>query len=338
MKALVYTAPEELEYRDEPDAEARAGEVLVRVEAAGICGSDMHAYLGHDERRPAPLILGHEASGIVASGSEAGRRVTINPLVTCGKCAHCTAGRNNLCPSRQIISMPPRPGAFGQLVSMPEENLVTVPDGFDLERASLAEPLACGWHAVRMALAASQVAAGRARCVVIGGGAIGLAAALALSAHGSAEKGVANITILETNGLRHPALQRAGAHRVIDPADAGAPNDGTADIVIDAVGFAATRELASRLVRPGGVIVHIGLGDSAGGLDIRRMTLQEVTFIGTYTYTPQDFRETAAAMFDGRLGSLDWYEARPLEEGPRAFADIRQGKAEMPKIILKPYH
>jgi L-gulonate 5-dehydrogenase len=85
------------------------------------------------------------------------------------------------------------------------------------------------------------------------------------------------------------------------------------------------------------VIVHIGLGGgSDGGLDIRRMTLQEITFIGTYTYTAQDFRDTCAAMFDGRLGPLDWTETRPLSEGASAFDDIRNGRIAAPKIILKP--
>ena len=86
MKALVYTAPRNLAYREEPEPVVPLGECLVRVEAVGICGSDMHAYLGHDERRPAPLILGHEAAGVVVEGPGVGRRVTVNPLATCGEC------------------------------------------------------------------------------------------------------------------------------------------------------------------------------------------------------------------------------------------------------------
>jgi threonine dehydrogenase-like Zn-dependent dehydrogenase len=107
-------------------------------------------------------------------------------------------------------------------------------------------------------------------------------------------------------------------------------------MVVDAVGYAATRAAASALASPGGVILHIGLGEDSGGLDIRRMTLQEITFIGTYTYTMQDFRDCASAMFSGQLGKLDWYETRPLSEGNRAFNDIRAGQVAAPKIILKP--
>jgi L-iditol 2-dehydrogenase len=167
-----------------------------------------------------------------------------------------------------------------------------------------------------------------ARCLVIGGGAIGLGAALVLAAQGAPE-----IWLAETNPARRSIVARAGDFRVFDSAEAGPEG---VDLVIDGVGFSATRAAASAAVRPGGVIVHIGLGSSEGGLDIRRMTLQEITFIGTYTYSQQDFRDTANAIFDGRLGALDWPEIRPLSEGARAFADINAGRAAAPKIILKP--
>ena len=331
MKALVYTGPHQSELRDEPEPLAAAGEVLVRVEACGICGSDMHAWHGHDERRPAPLILGHEAAGVVDGGPMAGRRVTINPLVTCGTCPACQSGRNNLCASRQIISMPPRPGAFATHVAIPEINCVTVPHDFPLEKAALAEPLACGWHAVRLARAIDEQAFVDGPCVILGGGAIGLGAALSARAQGARQ-----ITILETNPLRHPALAAAGPFHIANPLAENPVVDGSAAVVIDAVGFAATRSAASRLVRPGGVIVHIGLGGGEAGLDIRRMTLQEITFIGTYTYTPDDFRATAQAMFDGRMGTLDWASIRAIEEGPEAFLAIHEGREAAPKVILKP--
>jgi threonine dehydrogenase-like Zn-dependent dehydrogenase len=331
MKALVYTSPKALEYREEPEPVLPGGECLVRVEAVGICGSDMHAYLGHDERRPAPLILGHEAAGVVVEGPLQGKRMTVNPLATCGKCRACLAGRNNLCPNRQILSMAPRQGAFAELIAIPAENLVEMPDNISFEKACLAEPLACGWHGVRLGAAALDVGLADARCLVIGGGAIGLGAALALKAQGARD-----VTISEANPRRVPALRSAGDFAIEAPVDLKAQAAGGYDLVIDGVGFAATRASASRAARPGGVIVHIGLGDADGGLDIRRMTLQEITFIGAYTYTPQDFRDTAAAIFDGRLGQLDWPEFRGLEKGAQAFAEILDGRAAAPKIILKP--
>lgn len=331
MKALVYTDLKTLTYCDMPDPASQDGEVLVRVSIAGICGSDMHAFLGHDERRPAPLILGHEAAGVIAEGEHAGQRVTINPLVTCGKCRYCKSGRTNLCPQREIISMQPRQGAFAQLVSVPPENLVFVPDHIPLEKAVLAEPLACGWHAVRLAQEALDTPLKQARCVVIGGGAIGVGAALSLAAFGAD-----NITLLEPNVLRHEKLAQMDSFSVCDPSGTDAPEPVDADIIVDAVGLAATRATACSLVRPGGIIVHIGLGDNQSGLDVRRMTLQEICFIGTYTYTTQDFADTANAIFNQKLGELNWTEQRPLSKGHEAFVDLLSGKVAAPKILLTP--
>jgi threonine dehydrogenase-like Zn-dependent dehydrogenase len=324
MKALVYTGAETLTYRDAPDPTSGVGEALIRVESVGICGSDMHAFLGHDDRRPAPLILGHEAAGTVIGGPQDGLRVTINPLVTCGACPACRSGRENLCPTKQIISMPPREGAFAEFLVIPESNLVTIPEAVPFDKAALAEPLAVSWHAARLGLKALSPSEDR-RALVIGGGAIGLAAALALKAMGLDE-----ILIVEPNGVRRTYLSDKCGVQAVEAAEGRFP------LVVDAVGYAATRAAASASAEPGGVIVHIGLGQAEGGLDIRRMTLQEITFIGTYTYTNDDFRETARAIFDGRLGALDWVETRPLSEGGRAFADIRAGKAASPKVILDP--
>ena len=178
-----------------------AGEVLVHVEAVGICGSDMHAYHGRDERRPAPLVLGHEAAGRIVSGPRAGRRVTVDPLVTCGKCGLCLDGRSHLCRSRQIISMPPRAGAFAEFVRIPETNVVELPDGLPVQQAALAEPMAVGWHAVRNATSALSRPLAAARCVVLGGGAVGLACALALRHFGAKE-----ILVAEPNELRRKAM------------------------------------------------------------------------------------------------------------------------------------
>jgi len=323
MKALVYTGPERLELQDRDDPEPMTGQTLVRVESAGICGSDMHAFLGHDARRPAPLILGHEVAGIAVDSLQ---RVTINPLVGCGICPACVSGRDNLCPTRKIISMPPREGGFADYVAIRAQNLVEVPDHVSADQAALAEPLACGWHAVRLARAVCPEAA---TALVLGGGAIGLGAALCLRA-----QGVGEVLVVEPNLLRRRYLDQNCGQRVADPADLS--DSHLFDIVVDAVGLESTRAQASAQIRPGGVIAHIGLGSPQGGLDIRRMTLQEITFIGTYTYTAQDFRDTAQAMFDGRLGALDWTEVRPLSAGQAAFNDMRAGRVASPKIILKP--
>lgn len=329
MKALVYLGEKHLDYREVAEPEPSDGDVVVAIDSVGICGSDMHAFLGHDERRPAPLILGHEAAGTVIAGDIAGKRVTVNPLVSCGRCGYCTSGRENLCPERQIISMPPREGAFAGMVAIPKHNVVEVPDRIASDIAALAEPIACGWHATRLAKGALSVSLEEATVLVIGGGAIGVGAALSLKAAGARA-----ISLSEPNDLRRTYLAGSGDFEVLGPDDIG--NAAQFDLVIDAVGIAATRSQAVARVRPGGVIMHIGLGGAQGDFDFRRATLQEITFIGTYTYAVEDFRQTAQAIFDGRLGKLDWIETRPLSEGQAAFEDILAGRNAAPKIILKP--
>ncbi|MEW7008786.1 alcohol dehydrogenase catalytic domain-containing protein [Lentilitoribacter sp. EG35] len=329
MKALVYTSEKTLEYRETPNPETVDNDVLIKVESVGLCGSDMHAFLGHDERRPAPLILGHEAAGTIVSGPDSGKRVTVNPLVTCGTCDNCKNGRGNICANRQIISMPPREGAFAEYISMPMQNLVEIPDNVSFDQAALCEPIACGWHAVRLAERVLTSSHENTSALAIGGGAIGLGAALSLKANGYQD-----VVIVEANEKRRNFITEKTDFKVVAPA--GLTEDQCFDLIIDGVGIKPTREMACRVAKPGGVIAHIGLGDSQDGLDIRRMTLQEISFIGCYTYTHEHFCETAEAIFNGGLGSLDWVEFRNLSDGQSAFEDILAGNVCAPKIVLKP--
>jgi 2-desacetyl-2-hydroxyethyl bacteriochlorophyllide A dehydrogenase len=329
MKALVYTAPNAVEYRDASVPVPGPGEVLVRVEAVGICGSDMHGFHGHDDRRPPPLILGHEAAGTIAAGPRAGARVVINPLVVDPDCPAAKAGRPHLSPTRQIISMPPRPGAFAQFVTIPERNVLPISDRLDARTAALTEPIAVAWHSVRIGFERLGEPAATASVLVLGGGAIGLAAALVCR-----RLGVRRIAIAETSVERRTVLARQGGLEAYDPVAGDGP--GGVDLVIDAVGAAATRAAASRQVRPGGVIVHVGLLPGDGGFDIRRITLQEITLMGSYCYTPEDFAATLAAIEAGELGALDWFATFPLSEGARAFAELDIGRVAAPKVVLLP--
>ena len=104
MKALVYTGTNEVKYQDEPLLKPSPGEAQIKIDAVGICGSDMHAYHGEDPRRVPPLILGHEASGVVVDGEQIGKRVVINPLIPCDRCEDCFSGRSNLCKNRELIN------------------------------------------------------------------------------------------------------------------------------------------------------------------------------------------------------------------------------------------
>lgn len=331
MKALVYTGPETIQFQEASEPIPGSGDVLIEVGAVGICGSDMHAFLGHDDRRPAPLILGHEAAGTIRGGAHDGARVVINPLVTCGKCSDCLSGRENLCAKREIISMPPRQGAFAERLIVPQRNIINVPDNLDLTHAALAEPLATSWHGVVLATQHAVRPLAESRALVMGSGAVGLGAALALRAFGCSD-----VTVAETNPLRRETAERAGFAKIVDPTVKNALAEGSVEIVIDAVGNKHTRAGAIHAARPGGVIVHIGLGDGVDGFDARRLTLQEISFIGAYTYTMTDFNATVAAMASGALGDLEWIEERPLSDGVAAFDDLLHGRTGAAKIVLNP--
>ena len=213
---------------------------------------------------------------------------------------------------------------------MPERNLVPIPDDFPVAHAALAEPVAVSYHAVNQGGRLLGLPLPAARCLVLGGGAIGLAAALVLAMQGAAE-----IFVAEPNAARRDTVERAGPFRCYAPGESGEPKDGSIDLVVDAVGAVATRAAACRLVRPGGVIVHAGLLPGTEGLDIRRITLQEIIVSGTYCYTPADFRATVDALASGRLGPLDWFEERDLAQGIAAFQDIDAGRAAAAKIVLR---
>ncbi|MDJ0738621.1 MAG: alcohol dehydrogenase catalytic domain-containing protein [Gammaproteobacteria bacterium] len=330
MKALVYTDTLELQYRDEPDPVPGPGEALIKIEAVGICGSDMHAYHGHDERRVPPLILGHEAVGEVQTGPLKGRRVVLNPLMTCGVCDHCQGGRSNLCAKRELIGMR-LAGAFAQYIAIPERNLLDMPQEMDPVVASLTEPAATSLHAIYLAEKVLHRPISECRALVMGGGSIGAFAALMLS-----DKGCQDICLGDTNPLRRQTAESLGCCEVYDPLGADLPDENSFDLVIDAVGSGRTRAASCRFVKAGGVISHVGLQDNEPGLDTRRMTLEEITFLGNYTYSPVDLRAAIRALYLGALGPLDWVETRQLSDGAAAFRDIHEGAAAAPKIVLRP--
>ena len=327
MKALVYTANQEMTFRDEPAPQVNAGEALISIESVGICGSDMHAYLGHDERRVPPLILGHEAVGTVLQGSQPGQRVVLNPLITCGVCHECLGGRQNLCAERDLIGMY-RAGAFAEQISIPETNLIPVPDGISSAKAALTEPGATGLHAVLLAERTSARPISEGRALVIGAGSVGLLTALILK-----DKGIHDVVIAETNDLRRQTVEKHTDCKTFNPIT-NAPEVAAYDFVFDAVGNSITRRTSIASARSGGVIVHIGLMDNAGETDVRALTLREITFIGTYCYTPVDLRVTLEKLASGALGTLEWVEHRPLSEGGTAFTELNKGQCAAPKVVL----
>jgi threonine dehydrogenase-like Zn-dependent dehydrogenase len=288
----------------------------------------MHAYHGHDPRRNPPLILGHELAGTVVGGELSGRRVTANPLVHCGVCDYCVQGRNNLCSNRTMIGMS-RPGAYAQLMAIPRHCLIDIPQDMSTRAAALTEPAATALHAVLLAQRALARPLAEASTLVIGGGAIGMLAALMLRHYGC------RVTVGETNALRRSSAARHAGCATYDPREREPQKSGF-EFVIDAVGSKATRTAALAAVKPGGVVLHIGLQDWASEIDMRRLTLDEITLIGTYTYTTADMRATVDALYRGVFGDLAWVEDRPLREGALAFDDLARGRTSASKIVLMP--
>ncbi len=333
MKALVYTQPNEVQLLERPLPEAGSGEVVLKIEAVGICGSDMHAYHGHDPRRKPGLVLGHEFVGRIESsrahGFERGTRFTGNPLITCGTCEYCVQGRNNLCANRSMVGMT-RAGAFAEFISIPAESLVAIPQQMPATIAALTEPAATAWHAIALSQRALARPLHECRTLVIGGGAIGMLAALLLQ-----RLGIRGLAVTELNELRRESIAKHVGCAAIDPRAQSLP-ESAFDYVIDAVGAKATRAQALAAVKPGGAVMHVGLQDWASEIDMRKLTLAEITLLGTYTYTTADLRATVDALDRGLFGELAWVEQRPLNEGAAAFADLDQGRSAAAKIVLVP--
>jgi threonine dehydrogenase-like Zn-dependent dehydrogenase len=190
MQSLVYTQPNEVQLQERAEPVLADGEVVLRIEAAGICGSDMHAYHGHDPRRKPGLVLGHEFAATVLQSAtplwQVGQRVTGNPLITCGRCDYCLQGRDNLCANRTMVGMS-RPGAFAQQMSIPGQCLIALPDTLDTVAGALTEPAATALHAINLSMRALVRPLPECRVLVIGGGAIGMLSALLLKNYGVAQ-------------------------------------------------------------------------------------------------------------------------------------------------------
>lgn len=334
MKALVYTQPNEMQVLDRPYPSLDPDEVVLKIESVGICGSDMHAFHGHDPRRKPGLVLGHEFAGTVAETSSPlftqGQRVTGNPLITCGHCEYCLQGRNNLCANRTMVGMT-RPGAFAEFMSIPASSLIAIPEGLSVDAAALTEPAATAVHAINLSMRALHRPMQECRVLVLGGGAIGMLSALLLKHYG-----VDDVLVAEVNPLRREAIEKHVGCKTINPVEEKVAEN-SYEFVMDCVGAVVTRNTALAAVKPGGVMMHVGLQDWASEIDMRKLTLAEITLLGTYTYSTVDLQATVNLLARNAFGDLSWVEKRSLEEGPKAFDDLHYGRSASAKVLLKPF-
>lgn len=332
MKAIVYLGPEQLALENKEVPVLKSGEALIRVEAVGICGSELEGYLGHSAVRKAPLVMGHEFCGIIeqlapdVEGLSIGAKAIVNPLISCGTCDRCRIGKGNICRSRQIVGIH-RPGAFADYVAVPASNIYIVPDEMDANLASLAEPLAVCIHAIKLGFRPFE------DLIIFGAGPIGL-----LTLQAARAMGARQALVIDRQPERLAFTEQLGAATATpDQAEETVrtlfAGRGT-DTIIDCVGVTATREQSIQLINPGGVIVAVGLGHDTSALSMNHVVRQEISLVGSYTYSDADFEQAVHLLISGSISNANWATTCTLEEAPAAFASLVNGTAKYSKIVI----
>jgi threonine dehydrogenase-like Zn-dependent dehydrogenase len=341
MKSLVWEAPRVLAIREQDTPVIKTDEVLIKVAFAGICGSELSGYLGHNKLRVPPLVMGHEFSGEIASmGSEVteqypalalGQSVTVNPLASCGACRYCVQGLNHLCQTRQLIGAH-RPGAYAEYVSVPASLVLPLPAGLSLRTAALTEPAAVG---IRIGELADPVEDETA--LVIGAGPIGLLALQVL-----VNRGAKCVYIADLDPARR-AMGEALGGLPLDPAEVNVPEtmrkatDGLGVAVsIDAVGMAVTRANCVAATRSGGHIILSGLHEEVSTLPISDIIRRELNLHGSFAYSPENFKQALDQINTGQLRLDPWVIESPLETGGDWFERLLSSPGNVSKVLLVP--
>jgi L-iditol 2-dehydrogenase len=282
MDAAILTSPRSMSYGPVPVPELDPDQVLVRVSAVGVCGSDVH-YYEHGRIGPyvveSPLVLGHELSGRIeevgadVDPARVGQRVAIEPQRPCRVCHECKSGRYNLCPHMEFFATPPVDGAFSEFVAIQSDFAFDIPDSVSDEAAALIEPLSVGIWACRRA----EIGPG-SRVLVAGAGPIGVIVAQAARAFGAIEVVVTDID----PGRRAFALEH-GASRVLDPAVESVEGLDV-DAFIDATGAAPAVQSGITAVRPAGRVILVGLGSDNVELPVSVIQNREIWLSGVFRY------------------------------------------------------
>lgn len=340
MRALVLDDWWQLSVRQRPDPELGAGDVLIKVVATGICGSDLHGFTGENRRRQAGQVMGHETVGrvvelgadVAESGLDVGSIVTVNPVIGCGECEQCRSGAPQGCARKELVGVTPsRVSAFAELLCAPAENIVPLPERMPVEYGALVEPLAVGFHAIRQA----PVQAGDS-VLVIGGGPIGQACVLA-----AYREGASAVVVSERDEQRRKLASSLGAltaepgHDLADSVVQRLRRPPS--VVVDAVGSDQSIRDALSCAAAGGSVVLVGMASPELTVPAYDISTAERRVIGSFCYTPAEFAATAAwvgtapevleQLIDGQVD---------LDGAPDAFARLARGEWSASKVLVYP--
>ncbi|MDB6134525.1 MAG: Alcohol dehydrogenase zinc-binding domain protein [Verrucomicrobiales bacterium] len=343
MKALTLTAYKEFQFGESPVPTIQPDEVLVKVAACGICGSDVHGMDGSSGRRIPPVIMGHEASGtIVEIGDQVenwtkGTRVTFDSTLYCGQCAWCADGQVNLCDNRRVLGVScgdyRQNGAFAEYVAVPARVLYAIPENMSFEQAAFAEPAAVALHAVNRAQAGPGQSA-----LVVGAGIIGLLIIQALKAAGCSK-----VYATDLSEARLDLARDLGADEVF-PAKVGGlkeamleRTDGQGvDIAMEVVGISPTLTAAIECVRKGGNVGLVGNLAQKTDFPLQLVVTRELSIFGCCA-SAGEYSRALEEIASGRIRVEPLTSAiRPLEEGADWFQRLYEAKENLIKVILQP--
>lgn len=343
MKALVLVEYNHFELQDVPVPAIADDELLIAVRACSICGSDVHGLDGSTGRRQPPIIMGHEAAGVVADRGKAvndlnvGDAVAFDSMLPCGRCWFCVRGRSNLCESRKVLGVACDEfrcqGAFAEFVAVPHRIVYRMPAGMPFEHAALAEPVSVGLHALgRTAPRLGDSA------VVIGAGTIGQVMVQALR-----RAGCLAVIAVDPDEHRRRLAVSLGATAAFAPESpelSKAVEFATAgrgvDVAVDAVGLPATVELAVNLVRKGGTVTLIGNWAPQTPLALQRVVTREITLLGCCA-SATEYPEALRMIAEGGIEVAPLISAvAPLHEAPKWFERLRSAERGLLKVVIKP--
>ena len=343
MRALLLSAYSQLEVADLPQPFAGAGEVLVQVAACGICGSDVHGYDGSSGRRIPPLVMGHEAAGIIAEIGEGvtrfavGDHVTFDSTVYCGVCEFCRSGAVNLCNDRQVVGVSTpefrRAGAFAEFVTVPERIVYKLPGTMPFAEAAMLEAVAVALHAV----AVSEVQGGET-ALVIGAGMIGL-----LTLQAAKAAGCSRVFVADVDRTRLKLATEMGASEVISAGGMEMiaevlqlTNGRGVDLVLEAVGRDETISAAVDAVRKGGTVTLIGNITPTVTLPLQKVVSRQIRLQGSCA-SAGEYGQAIALISNGkiRVGALITAVA-PLSDGASWFERLHAREPNLMKIVIDP--